>query len=217
MPRVSTHTKSPRETKRPYRCERCAQAIEPGQRYFKWALRSPGARSGTVFMQHVECGRPRPSQLSRRKTAQIEDAILDAEKAIGEWSLTLDEDGEYSPEWGDIESALSDVAGVARDVGQEYQDGFDAMPEGLQQGDVAQALEQVAQELDSWADDLESFDPDSDMPDWPNEPDEDDEGNVSEDDKQRYERAREQALYDWMDEVRSKAQDMFGDMPQYEG
>lgn len=217
MPRISTLTKSERTTKRPYNCGArvCTQGtreIVAGQKYYRWGLRSPGARSGTLYYQHVACGRPRPSQLSRRKTAQIEDAILDAEAAIAEWSVDLPDDDEDMPV-EDVISILEDVATVATDVGAEYQEGFDNMPEGLQQGDTGQAMEAVAQELEEWASGLtESLDA-GDSPDWPSRDDylDDEDGQESlQDDRQH-------ALDDWIDQVRNEATDRLGDMPEYQG
>ena len=56
----------------------------------------------------------------------------------------------------DLASALNDAAEQLRELGQECQDKFDNIPEGLQQGDTGQLLENRAQECEAKADELES-------------------------------------------------------------
>ena len=56
----------------------------------------------------------------------------------------------------DLASALNDAAQELRDLGEECQGKLDNMPEGLQQGDTGQLLENRAQECESKADELES-------------------------------------------------------------
>lgn len=217
MPRVTSHVKSPRETKRPYRCSRCKlqdSLIVPGQSYYKWAIKS--SYGGTVYYQHVECGRPRPTQLSHSKTAQLDEAVEDANTALSEWTPTLDEDGEFSGDYGDVTSICEEVAQVARDIGQEYQDGFDNMPEGLQYGSTGQAMEDVAQRLETYADELESFSPSEDEPDLP-ERDEDPEAEDGLEDEVAWRERRETALSDWADGVTSDAESLLSDIPYYEG
>ena len=53
-------------------------------------------------------------------------------------------------------SALKDVAERIRELGEAQQEKFDNMPEGLQQGDTGQMLEQRAENCSSWADDIEN-------------------------------------------------------------
>lgn len=47
------------------------------------------------------------------------------------------------------------VAEALRELGQEQQDKFDNMPEGLQQGETGQLIEERAQGCESWADEIE--------------------------------------------------------------
>lgn len=68
--------------------------------------------------------------------------------------------GLYDIEDGAMKDAQSpedfrDVAQALRDLGQEEQDKYDNMPEGLQQGDTGQMLEERAQNCESWADEIE--------------------------------------------------------------
>jgi flagellar biosynthesis chaperone FliJ len=66
----------------------------------------------------------------------------------------------YGIEDGDMASAqtpeeFKSIAEALRDLGQEQQDKYDNMPEGLQQGDTGQMLEERAQNCESWADEIE--------------------------------------------------------------
>jgi hypothetical protein len=53
-------------------------------------------------------------------------------------------------------SDLRDIAERVRELGQEAQESLDNMPEGLQQGDTGQLLEERVNAMDGWADDIES-------------------------------------------------------------
>jgi len=217
MPRVHTKTRSTRETKRPYRCESCGQAIEPGQIYYQWEKRYGGPRR-----QHKACGYPRPTQLSNRKTAQIDEAVSDM--SAPSWGLTVDVDGwdggteQFNAEaegfLADVKQALQEVADVVRSVGEEYQASFDNLPENFQYGGTGEALETVASELEDKASDLESFDPSAgDEPDWPEREDDPDGEESLEDFATRV----EEAFDNWCSEVWSEAEDACSDMPEYQG
>lgn len=240
MPKVHTRTRKRAEVKKEMRCaafpckvmaerlngsgdatyeqQEAAREIKVGDTYYTWSRKM--GRSGVTYFQHKECGYPKRSQLSSRKTVAIEDAIDDANDRIVAWVPELDPDGTHSGGYEDVTDALQSVAETANDVGQEYQDGFDNMPEGLNQGDTAQAMEAVAQELDSWADDLESWSPSSDEPDMPDKDDykqaglEDGEDDY---DLDAWRDACETALDDWASEIRSEAEDAMSDMPEYQG
>jgi hypothetical protein len=156
MPRVHTKVKSTRG--KTYKCQSCREDILPGESYYEWSRRF--GRSGQTYRQHEKCGRPKPTQLSSRKTAVLEEAINDADFSSFSPEIDLEaldtQGGEIEVDISDLETILEEIADVAREIGQEYQDGYDNMPEGLNQGSTAQAMEEVAQELESWADDLVS-------------------------------------------------------------
>lgn len=229
MPRVSTRTRKRKEVKRQMRCAahpcvvakarlgdrldgdgvsfkemEAASEIRVGDMYYTWSRRNRG-----TYFQHQECGYPKRSQLSDRKTVQIEDAIDDAQATLDAWVPVLDDDGTYTGGYDDVSDALADVESVASSVAQEYQDGFDNMPEGLNQGPTAQAMEEVSQELDSWGQDLASWSPDEGEPELP-EQDEDESDDDWRDRKQ-------DALDAWAEDVRSSATDKMSDMPEYQG
>jgi hypothetical protein len=52
---------------------------------------------------------------------------------------------------------LRDAAEALRELGQEEQGKFDNMPDGLQQGDTGQMIEERAQNCESWADELDTI------------------------------------------------------------
>lgn len=156
MPRVHMVTKS--HQGKTYDCGVCGKPITPGQTFYTWSKRYAG-----TYRQHTEHGYPRPSQLSGRKTAVIEDELQALD--LSDISYPLPEDFEPNPEGGnaldldgvveDITNALSSVAETARGVGEEYEASADNMPESLQQGYQAEAMRDVNQRLGDWADQLE--------------------------------------------------------------
>lgn len=203
MPRVHRRVKSTRG--RPeFPCRSCSEPIKPGQAFYTWEK-----RFGGKSYLHVEHGFPKPSMLSNRKTAVIEDAI-------GDFPTTAE-----SIE--DIQSAMTDVAEQAREVGQEYESSADNMPENLQQGYQAEQMREVAQELESWADEVEQWEPEAD------EPTEDDarealEAEASEDEKESSEPTEDdiqqkldELRSDWLDTELNNAQESLGDLPEYQG
>lgn len=54
-----------------------------------------------------------------------------------------------------LEIDLQDIADEARQLGEEQQEKYDNMPDGLQQGDTGQLLEERANAMSEWADSLE--------------------------------------------------------------
>lgn len=217
MPRVHTITKSPRATKRPYVCTGCREEITAGQRYYKWSKRYGGPR-----YRHVECGYPRPTELSDRKTAQIEEAVMDAD--LSSWAPEIPEDWDGDTESLDtslegLTDLISMVVESARDVASEYEEGVNNMPDGLQYSPTAEAMNDVAQRLNDWADELEYFEPTTDEPDWPErDRDEDDEdAEWSDEDEAKFREKVAEVYTEWADNARSEAEDKLSDMPEYEG
>lgn len=217
MPRVYSKTKSTRG--KTYRCESCGQDIVAGESYYEWSRRF--GRSGQTYRQHSTCGRPRPTQLSSRKTAVLEEAVseLDFSTFAPEFSADdLDTDGgQLDIDVTELESLLEGIADIAREIGQEYQDGFDNMPEGLQQGPTAQAMEEVAQELESWADDLVSqadLDGQFDYEGF----EYDEEAEASEEEQKAAWVEEVQAAFETkVSELAEAAESVTGDYPEYQG
>lgn len=107
--------------------------IKKGDQYYSWK-RKTGPASG---IEYKSLTYPRPSQLNTGFAGQLGDIQLDLEKI------------------DDVEE-LRSMIDTIRELGEECQGSYDNMPEGLQQGDTGQLLEERAQGLDSWADDLDT-------------------------------------------------------------
>jgi hypothetical protein len=107
--------------------------IKKGDQYFYWKIKT-GPASGIVRRSLT---RPTPSQLNTGFAGEV-----------GELEVSLD--------------AAEDVEGVRsvieeiRTLGEEQQGKFDNMPEGLQQGDTGQLLEERASQCEEWASAIES-------------------------------------------------------------
>jgi hypothetical protein len=106
--------------------------IKKGDMYY-FAQIKTGPRSSRTIRSLTK---PRPSQLNTGFAGLIGDIQEDFERIE-------DIDG------------LREMAETIRELGSEQQEKFDNMPEGLQQGDVGQLLEERAQECESWADEIE--------------------------------------------------------------
>jgi len=207
MPRVHTATRKRAVLKHAMVCRHCREEIAVGQEYYSWERRYGGKQH-----LHTSCRRPRPTELSSRKTAAIEEAVMDA--SFPEASFDMPSDGslpeaEAEGYLTDLRSVLEDVAGVVRDVGEQYQDAFDNLPENFQYGATGEALQQVAEACEEKASDLESFDFSADEPDWPEREDEESDEDF---------RGRVEETFDaWAQDMRSEAEDALSDMPEYEG
>ena len=126
-------------------CGKCGTKIKKGDSYHWWKFRYGG--------RHVRCLKPecapKPSDLTQ---SEFYGTLYDIQDSV---ETALDE-FRNGGDPGDLASALNDAAGQLRDLGEECQGKFDNMPEGLQQGDTGQLLENRAQECEGKADELES-------------------------------------------------------------
>lgn len=151
MPRVSTH-KSQGRSAEPMPCQRCSDPIVKGEEYYQWAIKQQ--RGGIVRRQHVKHGSPRPSQLTVSQLSQVYAAIEGAQ-----------DDVSSAEDASAIRDALEGCKGEMESIRDEFQSNLDNMPEGLQQGDTGQliqerveALEEFDNELDSAIGEIEDFD-----------------------------------------------------------
>jgi len=107
--------------------------IKKGENYFRWKVRTRAA-GGVEYKSKTY---PRPSQLNFGFTGKIGDIELDMGKC----------------------ESIEDLRGYAeqiRELGEECGESFDNMPEGLQQGDTGQLLEERRDGCEGWADEVES-------------------------------------------------------------
>lgn len=218
MPRV--YRKTARASKSTRTCRGCGAPIEAGQEFYLWAKRFGGKQ-----YCHVACGPVKQSWLSNRKTAVIYDMISDAN--IGSWDPGTLSDfiavpyGSPVEETGDtievetdsLTTELESIADEAESVGDEYESSADNMPESLQYGYQAEAMRDVAERLRDWAQELRdaSFENQLDLPEAP----EADEGE--EPDWNAWWEEAEQAFQDKVGELISTAEDLLGEVPEYEG
>lgn len=208
MPRVTQHTA--RKSKYERLCQTCRKPMEPGQRYYYWSRRF--GSYGQEYYQHVECGYPRPTQLSSRKTAVVDEAVQVAQGELSSWSPELPEldPGEttFEVDFSDLSAALESVADEAEGVGEEYESSADNMPESLQYGEQAEAMRDVAERLREWAEGLRSWEPTDDTLELPErDAYEDEEGWLAD---------VEAAFENLVETLRSDAEDQLNEVPEYE-
>lgn len=109
------------------------KGIKKGDTYYSWSVRT-GPAGGVTYKSLTY---PRPSQLNFGFRGRLGDIELDMGNAS-------------DPE------ELKSYAEALRELGEECGESFDNMPEGLQQGETGQLLEERRDGLDSWADEVES-------------------------------------------------------------
>ena len=110
-----------------------------------------GIKKGdTYFYVKIKTG-PYSSRTIRSKTRPKRYELTGSEFYSQLWQI---EDERFQ----DIDGseALRDIANDLRQLGEEQQEKFDNMPEGLQQGDTGQRLEERAQACEGWADDIDN-------------------------------------------------------------
>jgi hypothetical protein len=99
---------------------------------------------------------PRSSMKKFWKTRPPQSQLTQSEFWSAVYSLQ-EEAADMGWEFDDLESQRDDVAQRLREIGEEQREKFDNMPEGLQQGDTGQLLEQRADSCESVADEIESL------------------------------------------------------------
>ena len=109
--------------------------IKRGDSYYHWSFRYGGRRTSKTP--------PRRSQLTQSSfLSQVYDVEDEIEDLVADETL------------GD---AVSDIASRLRDIAGECQDSLDNMPEGLQQGDTGQMLQERIDGCEAAADELENL------------------------------------------------------------
>ena len=127
-----------------------AHGITKGDQYFFCQIKT-GPRSSRILRSLTPF---KPSQLT---TSPFKSGFYSAQEG---W-----ESSGKGPE--DMRAAAEAI----RELGTEAQEGFDNMPEGLQQGDTGQMLENRASECERIADELEGYADEYEGLDEPDEPD----------------------------------------------
>lgn len=181
-------------------CSKCGKAIEPGTKRFTWSF-----RYGGTYNRHQECGAPRPSELTQGRVGELyaaQEAIEDALENQPE------EIGDFEGWASDVAAAVDAAVEVAEELGSEYRETADTyFSGGGPNAELADGCESWSSELQDASSTISGIEV--------NEPDEEDYSDenwtvTSEDDQTGEEAladAREQALSDAIDEVRSAADD----------
>lgn len=112
--------------------------IKKGEEYYHWKFRFGGIhRSKTP---------PKPSQLTQ---SEFLSTLYDLQERLGNLQADNAED---------LKTDVEEIASELRDLGQDCQGKLDNMPDGLQQGETGQLLEQRADSCENAADELEGID-----------------------------------------------------------
>lgn len=115
------------------------EGIAKGDTYYSW---TPGFRGRLQRSKN----RPRPSQLTaNEKLSRAYSIVEDIEDMVKICTVPQD-----------LIDCLDTAEVNANEVADEYQESFDNMPEGLQQGDIGQDLEAKASSLQEFAEQCSS-------------------------------------------------------------
>ncbi len=120
-----------------------------GESYYWWKFRFGG--------KHFALKPPRASQLTQSEFLGI---VYTAKESMEDFTLG-DETKTIEDAKSDFESAIEEWVSEIQSAGEVAQDGHDAMPEGLQQGDVGQMLEERVSSIEEWVSELEGVNLDS--------------------------------------------------------
>ena len=114
--------------------------IKKGDSYYWWKF-----RYGGKWMSKT---RPRPSQLTQ---SEFLVAVYGAQENVEDAVKDFNKDSDFDA----LASALEDAAATIREQGESCLEKKDNMPEGLQEGDTGQLLDERADQCESLADELE--------------------------------------------------------------
>lgn len=163
-----------------------------GETYYAW-----GMMVGGRGVQKKSKTPPTRSQLTN---SEFLGAMYDLEDG-------LSFDQVESPE--DLEAVRDEIAGQLRDLGQEQTDKYDNMPDGLQQGDTGQLLEQRAEACENIASEFDDVDLVYSEPDDQELEDEiEDKDLTVEEVADRVEELKQEKLDEWLDEKKGELNDV---------
>lgn len=155
-----------------------------GESYYWWKFRFGG--------KHYSKTPPKASQLT---SSEFLSSMYELEERISELSADSLED---------LQSEVQSIIDDLRQLGEEQEEKLSNMPDGLQEGEVGQMLQERADECENMASELEGLDFDEPEADEP----EREEGESDEDFKERQDEAaeeHEQAIADHLEEVLNEA------------
>lgn len=135
MGKVSVIKKSRKE----YKCSKCGEVIPVGSTYYKGQI-----NFGPTIVRCSDC-----------KLESWEVTTSDYQLAVGEIVYR------WEKNYGYAEDAIDNIVSDLQDIADDLQGRLDNMPEGLQEGDVGQLLQERIDALESAISELESIDVDS--------------------------------------------------------
>lgn len=184
----------PRVVQRKARKDYPSSGIKKGDMYYYTSLKMQ--RGGLVKRSLTPF---KPSQLTN---SPFKSGFL----SIGEGWEDGDRDG----------AAMREAAEAMREVGTECQDSFDNMPEGLQQGDTGQMLEnraseceRIADELEGLADEIENLEDPGEYDDSNHDPEDDNDVDAFEEWQSAVDEKQSEE-----DRIIEEAGSLLGDMPE---
>lgn len=137
-------------------CGRCREKIPPGQSYRFWEFRYAGKK---VRCMRRECN-PRQSELTSNAFLQ---QLYGIQENIEDAVVALKNEGDLD----DFKTALEDAASEMRDLGEECASSLSNMPEGLQQGETGEKLQQRADDCEEKAGEIDSAVQEVEALEWP--------------------------------------------------
>lgn len=135
MGKVSVIKKSRKE----YKCSKCGKVIPTGSTYYKGEI-----NFGPTIVRCSNC-----------KLESWEVTTSDYQLAAGEIVYRWKEN------YGEAEAAIDNIVSDLQDLADDLEGRLDNMPEGLQEGDIGQLLQERIDTLESVISDLECIDIDS--------------------------------------------------------
>jgi hypothetical protein len=116
--------------------------IKKGESYYWWSFRFGG--------KHKSKYRPKPSQLTQ---SEFMSAYLSIQEQIEEWD----------PDQCTPDDFISGLIGDIDNLKGETEDKLSNMPEGLQEGDTGQLMQERIDSLEEWQNSIESIDVEADI------------------------------------------------------
>lgn len=160
--------------------------VTKGTTYYAWSF-----NFGPSF---ISLTKPRRSQLTQ---SEFLGTIYDIEDRIAELSCSNE---------SELQSERDEIVSELESLRDETQEKFDNMPDGLQQGDTGQLLEERVQQVEDAIDEFENLDLDYSEP--TDEELEDDVDPDSEDKAAELDRLREEKLEEWVSEKLQEMQEI---------
>lgn len=125
-----------KKSRKEYKCNKCGKVIPAGSRYYKGEI-----NFGPTIVRCEEC-----------KLESWEVTTSDYQLSVGQIVYKWRDD--YNLE----EGVNEDIASALEEIRDDLQDRLDNMPEGLQEGDVGQLLQERIDSLENAIEDLNSID-----------------------------------------------------------